>query len=1314
MNASKKIFRFLLPFLAVFAISASFLACSSDSSDDDANDKKQEQTTTVTVTFYADTTSTSPRTTSIESGKTLSASLAIAPEGYTFKAWLTADGTDYTDKPITSNVTLFAYFEKSSSSTEGTKTITTTNEKSVETDKTTTQTTDSETKTTITEVSESTTKIDGTKIESESTKTEDANGTVISETSSETVTNSDGSKVETTKTEDGTTTVKTTDTEGKTEITVTDKDGNEKEIININEILLEKLGAASTATTFKPSAVAPATGTETHIINEDVNAVMWLDGTTIFYYCADFASGKKIPLGLSSAGMFKGCTTLTTIDMTGFDTSDCTDMSNMFNGCTALTSVDVSGFDTSKVTDMHNMFTQCLVLTSLDVSKFDTNKVTNMGSMFSNCQALISLDVSKFVTNKVTNMGSMFGNCRALTSIDVSNFDTSNVTSMRYMFHNCYVLTSIDVTGFNTSKVTDMAWMFDACKILTTLDLHNFDTSNVTTMDSMFRNCNALESLNVSSFNTINVTDMGAMFYSCSKLEELDLSNFDTRNVILMVSVNNENVRGMFQGCRALTKLDISNFDTSNVTTMYNLFYNCQSLESLDVSKFNTSKVTNMQGMFYQCYNLTELDVSKFDTSNVTDMGGMFAGCTRLVSVDLSSFDFSHITTVTYAETSTSTLQTSFRGMFQKCYALTTIYTAENTDLNTLPALSDDTNLFDKCYSLIGGSGTTYDSDHTDKTYARVDGGTSAPGYFTAKGSSSSPETPSGYVGSYKGELTSSWGKQVYIVLTINSDNTCTYQEYTSDTFTIKTGAAESLECTPVDATTIKLTVPNQGVTLTCTTADNWNTMTISGMYSGTMTKFDGSIAQGTDAGTVSVATADIAEVLASAVESGATKITLLVTDATDDTLSNIDSALRGKNIAVSLDLSKSTGLTTIKASTFTGRSNLVAITLPNSVVSIGAKAFDECSSLETVTLSEGLQTIGEDAFRYCESLKNIDIPEGVTTIGSSAFSHCSSLETFRIPAGVTSLSFSTCTKLTTITVADGNTSFKSIDNALYSADGATLYLIPGGSLSAFSIPDGVTRVEDNAFTCCSRLERLAVSATVTENLEEAFLEIPNSLKFLTVAEGNTQYKAVDNVLYSADGTILYSYPKGSEQTSFTIPSGVTHIASDAFMYAYTLESVTIPGTVNDFSSFAFYGCRALKTVNYTGTIDQWCAASFYDEGSNPLSNSAALYLNGVEVLDLVIPDSVTEISRYAFYKCTSIESVAVGQNVTKIGKHAFEGCSALSNATCSDTTSVWYKTSSSGYTGGTAIGAMSADDTAANAKALANTASYYLYKVTE
>ncbi len=310
-------------------------------------------------------------------------------------------------------------------------------------------------------------------------------------------------------------------------------------------------------------------------------------------------------------------------------------------------------------------------VTSKVCTYINNKPVVSMSYMFSDSKAT-TIDVSNFDTSKVTDMSDMFSDSKA-TTLDVSNFNTSNVTYMDGMFYNSQA-TTLDVSNFNTSNVTNMGMMF-AYSQATTLDASNFDTSKVTNMGYMFYDSKAT-TIDVSNFDTSKVTYMSHMF-AYSQATTLDVSNFDTSNVTDMSY--------MFRKSKATT-LDVSNFDTSKVTDMSYMFYVSQAT-TLDLSNFNTSNVKNMSCMFGNS-QATILDVSSFDTSNVTDMSSMF--------------DFS--------------------------YSLTTIYVSSKFKTDKV---TDSTRMFYDCTKLIGGAGTKYNSSHVDKTYARIDGGTSNPGYFT-------------------------------------------------------------------------------------------------------------------------------------------------------------------------------------------------------------------------------------------------------------------------------------------------------------------------------------------------------------------------------------------------------------------------------------------------------------------------------------------------------------------------------------------------------------------------------------------------------
>ena len=254
-----------------------------------------------------------------------------------------------------------------------------------------------------------------------------------------------------------------------------------------------------------------------------------------------------------------------------------------FSGCSKLASVEgLSKLDTSKAADMSGMFNGCSSLKSLDLSSFDTRNVTDMSNMFRGCSGLTSLDVSKFDTAKVSSMYGMFNGCGSLTKLDLSNFNTANVIDMSWMFDGCSGLASLAVSSFDTANVTDMVGMFEECSGLASLDLSKFDTAKVTDMDYMFYECSGLTKLDVSSFDTANVTGMAYMFVRCSGLTKLDLSSFDTGKVTDMMS--------MFCGCSGLTSLNLSGFKTANVTSMLWMFDKCIKLNTVTFPNDAASK----------------------------------------------------------------------------------------------------------------------------------------------------------------------------------------------------------------------------------------------------------------------------------------------------------------------------------------------------------------------------------------------------------------------------------------------------------------------------------------------------------------------------------------------------------------------------------------------------------------------------------------------------------------------------------------------------------------------------------------------------
>lgn len=449
--------------------------------------------------------------------------------------------------------------------------------------------------------------------------------------------------------------------------------------------------------------------------------------------------------------MFEGSTNLRTINLPkGFIGSNVTDLNGMFRGCASLTELDLSGSNAEKVKNMGSMFYGCVALSNLNLSGFKTGSLTDMQYLFSSCQSLESLDLSGFNTENVTSMVSMFSQCSSLRSLDLSSFNTSKVIGMNLMFYNCTNLESIDLSSFETENLQQMPHMFYSCTKLETLDLSSFATPNMTSMLSAFQYCKNLKTIYVTSaFTTDKVTEGPYAFAGCVNLPNynpdktgvemahtgaggyltaataswvrwdaptgtlsfhrgatkpagdniLDLGygddpNWDThaaeiKKVVFKAGFRDEThttCSNWFNGCTNLTSIEgIENLNTSNVKNMSGMFAKCSNLETLDLSHFNTENVTTMAQMFYGCTKLHNLNIDNFNTENVSYMNGMFEGCSGLDTLDLSHFNTRYVR------------KSGFNYMFNGCSSLSSLDVSNFT--TDKPSMQLD-GLFKGCSSL--------------------------------------------------------------------------------------------------------------------------------------------------------------------------------------------------------------------------------------------------------------------------------------------------------------------------------------------------------------------------------------------------------------------------------------------------------------------------------------------------------------------------------------------------------------------------------------------------------------------------------------
>ena len=279
-----------------------------------------------------------------------------------------------------------------------------------------------------------------------------------------------------------------------------------------------------------------------------------------------------------------------------------------------------------------------------------------------------------------------------------------------------------------------------------------------------------------------------------------------------------------------------------------------------------------------------------------------------------------------------------------------------------------------------------------------------------------------------------------------------------------------------------------------------------------------------------------------------------------------------------------------------------------------------------TVGTTEYVVTsIGEQAFWTNNNIKSVSIPESVTDIGEAAFENCDGLTAVQLPEGLIRISrklFHNCSQLESVV-----------------------------------IPSSIRSIDEQAFADCRSLASLTLPADLNYIGRYAFQNTPWY---------STQYnEAPDGLFYI--GPLLVGYKGNVPTGDLVIKEGTTCIGYQAFNYCTGLTSVTIPESLTHVDYRAFYNCAGLTAVHITD-LAAWCKIEFqWDDvssSSNPLFYAHHLYLNGEEMTDLVIPDGVTSICRYAFDNCTGLTSVIIPEGVTRISSEAFRSCGNLTSVT--------------------------------------------------
>ena len=297
-------------------------------------------------------------------------------------------------------------------------------------------------------------------------------------------------------------------------------------------------------------------------------------------------------------------------------------------------------------------------------------------------------------------------------------------------------------------------------------------------------------------------------------------------------------------------------------------------------------------------------------------------------------------------------------------------------------------------------------------------------------------------------------------------------------------------------------------------------------------------------------------------------------------------------NMPNNTSLSVKDGTVCIADNAFYYCTGLVAVTIPNSVKTIGMHSFESCSSLSSLTIGSGVEVIGRSAFYTCGNLntiivdannpfynsngnaivetstnillrgcKNTIIPDCVTVIGLGAFSCVNGMTTITIPDNVVSIdtcAFILCQDLVDINIPEGVTT---IGHAAFSHC---------NNLKSVVLPNSLTYIDSNVFNECFKLEEASLGKNVEFIGGSAF-----------------SHTNIKSVIIPSSVTSLgnYAFEDCVNLNSVVVADGIDSLGYSVFSGCEELEKITLGSSVSYIGEFALEGCSALKEITMLAVV---------------------------------------------------------------------------------------------------------------------------------
>ncbi|WP_024998710.1 leucine-rich repeat domain-containing protein [Prevotella falsenii] len=265
-------------------------------------------------------------------------------------------------------------------------------------------------------------------------------------------------------------------------------------------------------------------------------------------------------------------------------------------------------------------------------------------------------------------------------------------------------------------------------------------------------------------------------------------------------------------------------------------------------------------------------------------------------------------------------------------------------------------------------------------------------------------------------------------------------------------------------------------------------------------------------------------------------------------------------------------------------------------------RAFVGCANLKTVNIGANSKIpLGKEAFKDCSALTTVNADtKSLKSIGDNAFLNCKSLVNLNIEnSGLETIgtrAFQNCTALTEVKMPAslttiGESAFTECsklanvtfpDNSQLEKIGRNAF--QNSAITGIKLPESLKTLGVESFHSCKKLESIDIPAGTTNVASQAFTSC-SKLVSINVHKDNEKYTSLDGMLVSKDKTRLMTFPPGKANSRYTrVPSFITAIDS-AFYSCVELTNVTIPKTVTEIGDFAFSNTKNLTSISFLGDI---------------------------------------------------------------------------------------------------------------------------------